>query len=95
MAPIIKGPSGRGCSARSSKHGCGFTATRQTPARKPERAFSTRCYAHLDHAGLDHLSEIADGDAPHTPAGTPFQAWSLGELLRIENLLARFEPIAA
>jgi glycogen debranching enzyme len=52
-------------------------------------------YAHLDHAGLDHLSEIADGDAPHTPAGTPFQAWSLGELLRIERLLARLEPMSA
>jgi predicted glycogen debranching enzyme len=45
-------------------------------------------YAQLDHAGLDHLPEIADGDAPHTPAGTPFQAWSLGELLRVESLLA-------
>ncbi|WP_085488442.1 amylo-alpha-1,6-glucosidase [Paraburkholderia susongensis] len=53
--------------------------------------FVAPLYAHLDHAGLDHLSEIADGDAPHTPAGTPFQAWSLGELLRVENLLARFE----
>jgi predicted glycogen debranching enzyme len=52
-------------------------------------------YAHLDHAGLDHLSEIADGDAPHTPAGTPFQAWSLGELLRIETLLAGLAPVAA
>ena len=52
-------------------------------------------YAHLDHAGLDHLSEIADGDAPHAPAGTPFQAWSLGELLRIERLLARLEPMSA
>ncbi|WP_233833580.1 amylo-alpha-1,6-glucosidase [Paraburkholderia sp. ZP32-5] len=48
-------------------------------------------YAHLDRTGLDHLSEIADGDAPHAPAGTPFQAWSLGELLRIESLLAQFE----
>ncbi|MBB5418843.1 amylo-alpha-1,6-glucosidase [Paraburkholderia atlantica] len=53
--------------------------------------FLAPLYAHLDHAGLDHLSEIADGDAPHAPAGTPFQAWSLGELLRIESLLARFE----
>lgn len=53
--------------------------------------FLAPLYAHLDCAGLDHLSEIADGDAPHTPAGTPFQAWSLGELLRVENLLARFE----
>jgi glycogen debranching enzyme len=50
-------------------------------------------YAHLDNAGLDHLSEIADGDAPHTPAGTPFQAWSLGELLRIETWLADAGPI--
>jgi glycogen debranching enzyme len=32
--------------------------------------------------GLDHLCEIADGDAPHTPRGCPFQAWSLGELTR-------------
>ncbi|RFU48518.1 amylo-alpha-1,6-glucosidase [Paraburkholderia sp. DHOC27] len=43
---------------------------------------------HLDHAGLDHVSEVADGDAPHTPGGTPFQAWSLGELLRVKRMLA-------
>jgi glycogen debranching enzyme len=44
--------------------------------------------AGLDAAGLGHLSEIADGDFPHTPRGAPFQAWSLGELLR---LLPRLE----
>ncbi len=44
--------------------------------------------AHLDRAGLDHLGEIADGDAPHVARGAPFQAWSLGELLRIETMLA-------
>jgi len=71
-------------------HGAEPDARAQAKAR-----FLDPLYAHLDHVGLDHLSEIADGDAPHTPAGTPFQAWSLGELLRIENLLARFEPIAA
>ncbi|MFM0010637.1 amylo-alpha-1,6-glucosidase [Paraburkholderia sediminicola] len=71
-------------------HGAEPDARVQAKAR-----FLDPLYAHLDHAGLDHLSEIADGDAPHTPAGTPFQAWSLGELLRIENLLARFESIAA
>jgi glycogen debranching enzyme len=43
--------------------------------------------AHLDRAGLDHISEVADGNAPHAPAGTPFQAWSLGERLRIGALL--------
>jgi predicted glycogen debranching enzyme len=45
--------------------------------------------AHLQQAGLDHISEVADGDAPHHPAGTPFQAWSLGERLRIDALLER------
>jgi len=44
--------------------------------------------AHLDEAGLGHVSEVADGDAPHTPGGCPFQAWSLGELLRAEKLVA-------
>jgi predicted glycogen debranching enzyme len=39
--------------------------------------------AHVDRAGLDHVSEVADGHAPHSPGGTPFQAWSLGELLRV------------
>jgi predicted glycogen debranching enzyme len=68
--------------------------TEQTRAQAKAR-FLDPLYAHLDHAGLDHLSEIAAGDAPHTPAGTPFQAWSLGELLRVENLLARLEPTAA
>ncbi len=41
----------------------------------------------LETAGLGHVSEIADGDAPHTPRGCPFQAWSLGEVLRVERLL--------
>jgi predicted glycogen debranching enzyme len=40
---------------------------------------------HLDEAGLGHVSEIADGVAPHTPRGCPFQAWSLGEVLRLAN----------
>jgi predicted glycogen debranching enzyme len=42
---------------------------------------------HLDEAGLGHISEIADGDPPHTPRGCPFQAWSVGEALRIQQLL--------
>jgi len=44
--------------------------------------------AHLDDAGLGHLPEIADGDPPHTPRGCPFQAWSVGEALRLARLLA-------
>jgi predicted glycogen debranching enzyme len=43
--------------------------------------------AHLAEAGLGHVSEIADGDRPHTPRGCPWQAWSLGELLRLTKLV--------
>jgi predicted glycogen debranching enzyme len=67
-----------------------YGATTENRAQARTR-FLDPLYAHLDRAGLDHLSEIAAGDAPHTPAGTPFQAWSLGELLRIESLLTQFE----
>ena len=42
---------------------------------------------HLDEAGLDHVSEIADGDAPHRPNGCPFQAWSVGEALRLDRVV--------
>jgi glycogen debranching enzyme len=36
----------------------------------------------LKTAGLGQISEIADGDAPHTPRGCIAQAWSVAELLR-------------
>src|SRR5262249_22655288 len=38
--------------------------------------------AGLDTSGLGHVCEIADGDAPHAARGCPFQAWSVGELIR-------------
>lgn len=41
----------------------------------------------LDLQGLHHVPEIADGEAPHLARGCPFQAWSLGEVLRIEKFL--------
>lgn len=41
--------------------------------------------ARLNIAGVGHLSEIADGDAPHAARGCPFQAWSMGELLRLDR----------
>jgi predicted glycogen debranching enzyme len=34
--------------------------------------------------GLGHLPEVADGDPPHAPGGCPFQAWSVGEALRLD-----------
>lgn len=42
---------------------------------------------HLDQAGLGHLSEIADAAPPHTPRGCPFQAWSVGEALRLQHVV--------
>ena len=42
---------------------------------------------HLDQAGIGHVSEIADAEPPHAPRGCPFQAWSVGELLRVRQLL--------
>lgn len=44
---------------------------------------------HLSEAGLMHVSEVFDGDAPHTPGGCFAQAWSTGELLRSYALLDR------
>ena len=30
-----------------------------------------------------HIAELADADPPHAPRGAPFQAWSVGEALRL------------
>jgi predicted glycogen debranching enzyme len=38
--------------------------------------------AHLADAGIGHVSEIFDGDAPHEPRGCIAQAWSVAEALR-------------
>ena len=43
--------------------------------------------SHLRVAGLGHVSEIADAEAPFEPRGCPFQAWSLGELIRIDRII--------
>jgi glycogen debranching enzyme len=42
---------------------------------------------HLQHGGLGHVSEITDAEPPFTPRGCPFQAWSLGELLRLDRIV--------
>lgn len=55
--------------------------------REARARFLAPLLAHLDQAGLGHVSEIADGDAPHTPRGCPFQAWSVGEALRLDQVV--------
>lgn len=42
----------------------------------------------LESFGLGALAEIADGEAPHTARGAPFQAWSLAEYLRVKRLIS-------
>ncbi len=46
----------------------------------------------LDHIGLDHVSEVFDGDLPQAPGGTFAQAWNTGELLRAEALVQEPGP---
>jgi predicted glycogen debranching enzyme len=45
---------------------------------------------HLNEACLGQVSEIFDGNAPHTPRGCVAQAWSVAELLRatVEDVYA-------
>jgi predicted glycogen debranching enzyme len=57
-------------------------------ARKHARQrFLEPLLAGLNLAGLGHVSEIADGDVPYTPRGCPFQAWSVGEALRLDRVV--------
>jgi len=57
--------------------------------REAQARFLQPLLQHLDEAGLGHLAEIADSDPPHTPRGCPFQAWSMGELLRLSQTVLR------
>lgn len=62
-------------------------------ARREARArFLAPLIEHLNYAGLGHVSEIADAEKPHTPRGCPFQAWSLGELMRLDRIVLAEEP---
>jgi glycogen debranching enzyme len=45
----------------------------------------------LAEHGIGTISEIYDGDPPHTARGAISQAWSVAELLRIDWLIKKFE----
>jgi len=53
------------------------------------RALLEGIQAHLSEAGLESVSEVADGQPPHRPDGCPWQAWSVAEPLRalVEDVL--------
>ncbi len=43
--------------------------------------------------GIGSISEIYDGDPPHTARGAISQAWSVAELLRINQLIKKYEEM--
>ena len=43
--------------------------------------------------GIGSISEIYDGDPPHHPRGAISQAWSVAALLRIGEMIERFETV--
>jgi predicted glycogen debranching enzyme len=52
-------------------------------ARRQAQAWLSPLESHLTEAGLGHISEIFEGDAPHRPCGCIAQAWSVAEILRV------------
>ncbi|MBI5863629.1 MAG: glycogen debranching enzyme family protein [Planctomycetes bacterium] len=60
--------------------------------RDARQRFVAPLHEHLAQAGVGHLSEVADAIAPHLPGGCPFQAWSLAELLRLEQTVFAERP---
>ena len=51
-------------------------------ARTQAAAWLEPLKEHLQDAGLGHIAEIFEGNAPHHPCGCIAQAWSVGEVLR-------------
>lgn len=44
----------------------------------------------ISTAGLASISEIYDGDPPHHPRGATSQAWSVGAILRIQEMIEQY-----
>ena len=67
---------------------------KRTPAalHDARRVYLQPLFEHLEEGGLGHISEIADADAPHTPRGCPWQAWSVAETLWLDQVVLA-EPI--
>ncbi len=52
-------------------------------SRRAMRLWLAPLRAHIREAGLGSISEIFDGDPPHTPRGCFAQAWSVAEVARV------------
>lgn len=55
---------------------------RVTGDRKRAQAALTHAVGSMGSYGLFGIAEVYDGDAPQYPGGCPWQAWSVGEVLR-------------
>jgi predicted glycogen debranching enzyme len=55
--------------------------------REARERFLAPLLAQLGVAGLGHVSEIYDAEPPFAPQGAPFQAMSVGEVLRIARMV--------
>ncbi|MGH9424486.1 MAG: amylo-alpha-1,6-glucosidase, partial [Thermoanaerobaculia bacterium] len=58
---------------------------RGVEGRDAARGLIANMQSHLAEAGVGTISEIFDGDAPYAPRGCIAQAWSVGEVLRVER----------
>jgi len=45
----------------------------------------------INNAGIGSISEIYDGDPPHAPRGAISQAWSVGAVLRINEMIEQYK----
>jgi glycogen debranching enzyme len=62
-----------------------------TVRREARRRFLPPLERHLDEYGLGHISELADAEGGMA-RGCPFQAWSLGEFLRLSLVVLEEKP---
>jgi glycogen debranching enzyme len=58
-------------------------AMTKTCSREVARQLLASAVENLNTGCLCHMSEIADGDAPHEQKGCTAQAWSVSEMLRV------------
>ena len=59
-----------------------LVASQGEHGRKEAKRILEAIIPHLQEAGIGTVSEIFDGDPPHSPRGCIAQAWSVGEILR-------------
>lgn len=68
-----------------------YAKTFADDAATPEKlqTWLNRFQTHFSDVGIGQISEIFDGDEPHTPRGCIAQAWSVGEILRASAEIRR------